>query len=41
MRAGYSGVENSLFFKDNTYLVFGDAKDIAERLGTALKGGGH
>ena len=41
MRAGYSGVENSLFFKDNTYLVFGDAKDIAEGLVSTLKGGGH
>ena len=37
MRSGYAGVENSLFYKDNTYMVFGDAKDVAENLGQALK----
>lgn len=41
MSAGYAGVQNSLFFHDNTYLVFGDAKEVAENLVQALKGGGH
>ncbi len=41
MRPGYSGVDNLLFYYDNTYLVFGDAKDTIEGMNAALKGGGH
>jgi len=41
MRPGYSGVDNLLFYQDNTYLVFGDAKDTIEGMATALKGRGH
>ncbi|MEN8180270.1 MAG: NAD(P)(+) transhydrogenase (Re/Si-specific) subunit beta [Pseudomonadota bacterium] len=41
MRPGYSGVDNLLFYQDNTSLVFGDAKDTIEGMATALKGGGH
>ncbi|WP_058557159.1 NAD(P)(+) transhydrogenase (Re/Si-specific) subunit beta [Thiohalocapsa sp. ML1] len=41
MRPGYSGVDNLLFYRDNTSLIFGDAKDTIEGMATALKGGGH
>jgi NAD(P) transhydrogenase subunit beta len=41
MRPGYSGVDNLLFYQENTSLVFGDAKDTIEGMATALKGGGH
>ncbi len=41
MRPGYSGVDNLLFYQDNTSLVFGDAKDTVEGMASALKGGGH
>jgi NAD(P) transhydrogenase subunit beta len=39
MSPGYSGVDNLLFYKDNTSLIFGDAKDTIEGMVTALKGG--
>jgi NAD(P) transhydrogenase subunit beta len=41
MNPGYSGVDNLLFYKDNTSLIFGDAKDTIEGMVAALKGGGH
>jgi proton-translocating NAD(P)+ transhydrogenase subunit beta len=41
MRPGYSGVDNLLFYQDNTYLVFGDAKATIEGMVNALKGTGH
>lgn len=41
MRPGYSGVDNLLFYQDNTSLIFGDAKDTIEGMVTTLKGGGH
>jgi NAD(P) transhydrogenase subunit beta len=41
MRPGYSGVDNLLFYQDNTYLVFGDAKETIDGMANALKGRGH
>jgi NAD(P) transhydrogenase subunit beta len=32
MSAGFAGIENPLFFKDNTYMIFGDAKETLQAL---------
>lgn len=37
MRPGFAGIENSLFFKDNTRMLFGDAKTSLESLVTEFK----
>ncbi|MGD8957700.1 MAG: NAD(P)(+) transhydrogenase (Re/Si-specific) subunit beta [Chromatiaceae bacterium] len=41
MNPGYSGIDNLLFYKDNTSLIFGDAKDTIEGMVAALKGSAH
>ena len=41
MNPGYSGVDNLLFYRDNTSLIFGDAKDTIEGMVAVLKGTGH
>ncbi|WP_417520764.1 Re/Si-specific NAD(P)(+) transhydrogenase subunit beta [Marinobacter sp.] len=37
MATGYSGVENPLFFKDNSRMLFGDAKDSIDKLVSGLR----
>ena len=37
MKAGYAGIENELFFKDKTGMLFGDAKDSIQKLVNEMK----
>jgi NAD(P) transhydrogenase subunit beta len=37
MKPGYAGVENLLFYQDNCSLIFGDAKQVCEKMVAELK----
>jgi NAD(P) transhydrogenase subunit beta len=37
MNPGFAGIENELFYKDNTIMIFGDAKDTVSKLVSELK----
>jgi NAD(P) transhydrogenase subunit beta len=35
--AGFAGIENKLFYADNTRMVYGDAQDVVSKLIAGVK----
>jgi NAD(P) transhydrogenase subunit beta len=41
MNPGFAGIDNELYYNENTLMVFGDAKSVLGDISKALAGGGH
>jgi len=37
MNPGFAGIQNPLFYNDNTMMVFGDAKETATKIAEAVR----
>jgi NAD(P) transhydrogenase subunit beta len=37
MSPGYAGIDNDLFYRDNTHMIFGDAKDVLQSINNEIK----